>query len=158
MGAVFYSNAILAVPQRCKVHHQPLPEKSLAKVLTPEMLLSGYAQGVFPMALSRNDQALHWFRPQDRGIIPLDGFHISRSLARTIRREIFEIRINTAFNAVVDGCSDRDETWINGALRDLYRHLFTIGHAHSLEVWKDGKLGGGIFAVTIGGAFFGESM
>lgn len=126
--------------------------------LTAEMLLSGYARGIFPMAQSRDDPELLWFEPHARGIVPLRGFHVSRSLARTIRRGGFEIRIDTAFRAVVEACAAREETWINGPLFTLYDALFAIGHAHSLEVWQGGALVGGVFGVTLGGAFFGESM
>lgn len=126
--------------------------------LTAEMLLSGYARGIFPMAQSRDDPELLWFEPHARGIVPLRGFHVSRSLARTIRRGGFEIRIDTAFRAVVEACAAREETWINGPLFALYDALFAIGHAHSLEVWQGGALVGGVFGVTLGGAFFGESM
>jgi len=119
---------------------------------------AGYAQGIFPMAMNREDTRLHWFEPRLRGIIPLDNFHISRSLARVIRRETFTIRINSAFSEVVEGCADRPETWINAPLLDLYDTLFRAGYAHSLEVWQDDTLAGGIFGITLGGAFFGESM
>lgn len=126
--------------------------------LTPQMLLSGYAQGIFPMAQSREDPTLHWFEPRMRGILPLDGFHISASLARVIRRQSFTITVNTAFHAVVEGCADRPETWINAPLLELYAALHSHGYAHSLEVWSGDALAGGVFGVTLGGAFFGESM
>lgn len=126
--------------------------------LTAEMLLSAYAQGIFPMALARDDAELHWFEPRLRGVIPLQNFHISRSLAHEIRRETFTIRTNTAFNAVVEGCADRPETWINVSLFELYAQLHAQGFAHSLEVWRGADLVGGIFGITLGGAFFGESM
>lgn len=130
----------------------------MANRLSAELLLSGYARGIFPMAASRDDPELHWFAPRLRGIIPLHGFHISRSLAREIRRETFTISTNGAFAEVVEGCGDRSETWINTGLRRLYDELHAAGFAHSLEVWQDGTLAGGIFGVTLGGAFFGESM
>lgn len=126
--------------------------------ITPELLLAGYAQGIFPMAESRGDRRLYWFDPPERGIIPLQNFHISRSLARVIRRETFTISTNRAFRAVVEGCADRPETWINGPLFELYDTLHAAGFAHSLEVWRGPDLAGGIFGVTLGGAFFGESM
>lgn len=126
--------------------------------LTPELLLSAYAQGIFPMALSREESKLFWFEPEQRGVIPLHNFHISRSLAREIRRETFTIRTNTAFQAVVEGCADRPETWINDALFALYGALHEQGAAQSLEVWQGAQLVGGIFGITLGGAFFGESM
>jgi leucyl/phenylalanyl-tRNA--protein transferase len=126
--------------------------------LTPELLLRAYVQGLFPMAEHRDDPELFWVDPKRRGIIPLDGFHISRSLARRLRRGGFDIRVNSDFDGVLDGCADRSETWINGAIRRLYGRLFHIGLAHSLEVIEDGKLVGGVYGVTIGAAFFGESM
>lgn len=126
--------------------------------LSPELLLSAYAQGIFPMASARDATELHWFEPRLRGIIPLDGFHISRSLAQVIGRETYEVRTNTAFRAVVEGCADRPETWINDALFRLYDALHALGAAHAVEVWQGEDLVGGIFGVTLGGAFFGESM
>ena len=132
--------------------------KIMANRLSAELLLSGYARGIFPMAASRDDPELHWFAPRMRGVIPLRTFHISHSLARVIRRETFTISINRAFGAVVEGCGDREETWINSGLRRLYDELHAAGYAHSLEVWSDERLAGGVFGVTLGGAFFGESM
>lgn len=129
-----------------------------AQHLTPRMLLKAYAAGVFPMAESRDDPGIFWVQPRRRGIFPLEGFHISKSLARRIRRDPFEIRIDTDFAGVVAGCADRDETWINATIFALYQDLHAMGHAHSLEVWEDGALVGGVYGVTLGGAFFGESM
>lgn len=130
----------------------------MAVRVTADVLLSAYAQGIFPMATNRDAAELHWFEPRLRGILPLQNFHISRSLARVIRREIFTIRTNTAFREVVEGCADRPETWINPALFTLYDELFERGYAHSLEVWRGADLVGGVFGITLGGAFFGESM
>ncbi|MGC9419266.1 MAG: leucyl/phenylalanyl-tRNA--protein transferase [Rhodovulum sp.] len=129
-----------------------------AERLTPQMLLGAYASGVFPMAESRDDPEVFWVQPRRRGIFPLNGFHISKSLARTIRRDPFDIRVDTDFTGVVSGCADRDETWINATIFALYQELHAMGHAHSLEVWEDGTLVGGVYGVTLGGAFFGESM
>ena len=126
--------------------------------LTPDLLLQAYASGIFPMAESRDDPDLFWVDPHHRGIMPLDGFHISRSLARTLRRGAFEITVNMDFAGVLDGCADRDETWINDTIRGLYLNLHASGDAHSLEVWLDGELVGGVYGVALGGAFFGESM
>ena len=126
--------------------------------LTPQVLLQGYAVGIFPMAESRDDPRLFWVNPRRRGIIPLDGFHISRSLARRMRRGGYEITVDRDFAGVVDGCADRVETWINDTIRRLYIALHRMGHAHSLEVWMDGMLAGGVYGVTLGAAFFGESM
>ena len=127
-------------------------------MLDPDLLLQAYAIGVFPMAESRDDPQVHWVDPRHRGIFPLDEFHISRSLSRLIRRWNFNIRTNTAFEAVVDACAARDETWINAPIRSAYQALHRRGHAHSLEVWSGGQLAGGVYGVTLGAAFFGESM
>ena len=126
--------------------------------ITPDLLLSAYASGVFPMSESREDNSLFWLDPRQRGIFELDKFHISRSLARKIRREPFQIRTNTAFAAVIEGCAARPETWINAPLVSLYLELHDSGHAHALEVWDGPDLVGGVFGITLGGAFFGESM
>lgn len=128
------------------------------RTLTPDILLQGYAAGVFPMAEHRNDPDVFWVDPQKRGILPLDGFHMSRSLARHMRRTEMTITTDQAFDAVLDACADRVETWINGTIRTLYLRLFERGQAHSLEVWDDGQLVGGVYGVTLGAAFFGESM
>jgi len=126
--------------------------------LTPDLLLKAYALGVFPMAESRDDPEVFWVDPRRRGILPLDRFHISRSLARRLRRGGFEIAVNRDFAATVEGCADRPETWINDTIFDLYVALHRRGHAHSLEVRRDGRLTGGVYGVTLGAAFFGESM
>ncbi|MDO6590292.1 leucyl/phenylalanyl-tRNA--protein transferase [Loktanella sp. D2R18] len=126
--------------------------------LSAELLLSAYAQGVFPMSEGRDDPALFWVDPKMRGVLPLDGFRISRSLAKTLRRGHFKISFNTAFTKVVQGCADRDETWINGTIFDLYATLHARGDAHSVEVWEDRRLVGGAYGVALGAAFFGESM
>ncbi|SPH18437.1 Leucyl/phenylalanyl-tRNA--protein transferase [Defluviimonas aquaemixtae] len=127
-------------------------------MLTPELMLAGYAKGIFPMAESRDDDALHWVDPRLRGILPLDGFHMSRSLRRRILREPHEIRVDATFSEIVAACAARAETWINTPLMQLYDMLHARGHAHSLGVWQDGTLTGGVFGVTLGRAFFGESM
>ncbi len=126
--------------------------------LTPEILLRAYAAGVFPMAEHREDPDIFWVDPRRRGIMPLNGFHISRSLARRMRRGGFSIAINRDFAGVIDGCAAREETWISHTIRDLYLELHRLGHAHSLEVWQEGELTGGVYGVTLGAAFFGESM
>tara|TARA_R110002124_G_scaffold70340_1_gene188917 strand:- start:2186 stop:2821 length:636 start_codon:yes stop_codon:yes gene_type:complete len=126
--------------------------------LTAELLLRGYSVGIFPMAEHRDDPEIFWVDPQRRGVFPLDGFHISRSLARTMRRTAFTITINTAFTQVVEGCADRADTWINDVIFTLYKRLFIQGHAHSVEVWEKDTLVGGVYGVTLGAAFFGESM
>ena len=126
--------------------------------MTPETLLAAYAAGVFPMAASRNDPTIHWVDPRHRGILPLDNFHISRSLRHRIRHWHCTIRTNTDFAGVVQACADRAETWINAQIFDLYVALHVMGHAHSLEVWEGDDLVGGTYGVVLGSAFFGESM
>ncbi|MFV8557649.1 leucyl/phenylalanyl-tRNA--protein transferase [Sulfitobacter sp. SBS6] len=126
--------------------------------LTPELLLHGYSIGIFPMAEHRDDPEIFWVDPRRRGVFPLDGFHISRSLSRAMRRTRFTITTNTAFNEVVTGCADRADTWINAEIFSLYAQLHALGHAHALEVWEDDMLVGGVYGVTLGRAFFGESM
>ncbi len=127
-------------------------------VLTPEVLLQAYAMGVFPMAEDANDQRLFWLDPDERGIFPLDGFHISRSLKRDLQRRPVRAILNRDFGATVAACADRDTTWINAPLKTLYQGLYEIGHAHALEVWEDDTCLGGVFGVTVGAAFCGESM
>lgn len=130
--------------------------------LTPQLLLKAYSCGLFPMAESADDPTIFWVEPELRGIIPLDEFHVPRSLSRTMRRNRFEIGINTAFPAVIDGCAEpapgRRSTWINAPIRSLYCELNRLGHAHSVEAWRDGELVGGLYGVSLGAAFFGESM
>ena len=130
--------------------------------VTPDMLLRAYSIGLFPMADSADDPELFWVEPEIRGVIPLDGFHVSRSLAKTIRKSHFDIRFNTAFEAVMEGCAapapDRPTTWINSKIRALYATLHSMGYAHSVEAWEDGALVGGLYGVSLGSAFFGESM
>jgi leucyl/phenylalanyl-tRNA--protein transferase len=125
-------------------------------------LLSCYARGVFPMADAREDERVFLIDPERRGVIPLDGFHVSRRLARTVRAEPFEIRTDAAFRAVVQACAasgpGRVETWINHPIEDLYVRLHDLGFAHSVECWLDGELIGGLYGVSLQGAFFGESM
>ena len=126
--------------------------------LTPDLLLRAYRIGVFPMSEARDDPEIFWVDPRFRGVLPLERFHISRSLARTIRRGTYEVTADTAFAQVVTGCADRAETWINDTIFALYIQLYERGHAHSVEVWDNGKLVGGVYGVTSGAAFFGESM
>lgn len=131
-------------------------------ILTPEMLLRAYAMGIFPMARSRTDTHLQWIDPEDRGILPLDAFHLPRSLRKTLRQERFEIRFDTAFAQVMEKCAesaeDRDETWINDEIIHLFVELHRVGLTHSVESWRDGTLVGGLYGLALGGAFFGESM
>ncbi|HYI91883.1 MAG TPA: leucyl/phenylalanyl-tRNA--protein transferase [Beijerinckiaceae bacterium] len=130
--------------------------------ITPDILLKAYAAGIFPMAEDADDPSLFWVEPQERGIIPLDGFHMARRLARTLRADAFEVRVDRDFDAVIAGCAepgrDRDKTWINTRIRRLYGELFDLGHCHTVEVYRDGRLVGGLYGVTLGAAFFGESM
>ncbi len=126
--------------------------------LTPDLLLNAYAQGIFPMAEDAADETVFWVDPKLRGIMPLDGFHLSRSLAKTLRRARFRASLNEDFEGVVDGCAARAETWISPPIRDGYRALHDIGHAHSLELREGAELIGGVYGVTLGRAFFGESM
>jgi leucyl/phenylalanyl-tRNA--protein transferase len=126
--------------------------------LTPEGVLLAYAHGIFPMADERSDEVL-WFKPDPRAIIPLDGFHVSRSLARTIKRATFEIRVDTDFEGVMRGCADRPEgTWISERFVEVYAALHRAGKAHSVEAWREGRLVGGTYGVALGGAFMAESM
>lgn len=126
--------------------------------VTAETLLMAYASGVFPMAESRGDTDVYWVDPKLRGILPLDRFHLSRSLDRTLRRGRFRCTLNKEFDGVLEGCADREETWINAPIAALYRDLHELQLCHSLEVWQDDDLVGGVYGVTLGRAFFGESM
>jgi leucyl/phenylalanyl-tRNA--protein transferase len=130
--------------------------------ITPEVLLKAYACGIFPMAENADDPALYWIEPEMRGIIPLEGFHVPVRLARTVRATAFTVWVDRDFDAVVDGCAeakdDRARTWINERIRKIYRSLFDHGHAHSVEVYDGDVLVGGLYGVSLGGAFFGESM
>lgn len=126
--------------------------------LTPDLLLEAYAAGVFPMSESRDDPEIFWVDPRHRGILPLDRFHMSRSLARRIRREDYRVTFDSAFQQVLDGCADRSETWINPTIRSLCLALHRVGDAHSVEVWQHDRLVGGLYGIALKGAFFGESM
>jgi leucyl/phenylalanyl-tRNA--protein transferase len=130
--------------------------------ITPEVLLKAYACGIFPMAESAEDPALYWIEPERRGVVPLEGFRVPGRLARTVRSDRFTVVCNRAFDAVVAGCAEpqpgRQRTWINTRIRNLYRGLHEIGHCHSVEAYDGETLVGGLYGVTLGGAFFGESM
>lgn len=129
---------------------------------TAQDLLRCYARGVFPMGEARDDPRVFLVEPEMRGVIPLDGFHIPTRLRRTVRSEPFEVRVDTAFGAVIDACAasapGREDTWINAPIRRLYLELHALGRAHAIECWRDEALVGGLYGVTLGGAFFGESM
>ena len=130
--------------------------------ITPKILLQAYTIGIFPMAEAAEDTALYWVEPDERGIIPLHGLRISQSLRKQVRRQLFEIRIDSAFSEVIAACAaktkNRKSTWINARICKLYNQLHKMGHCHSVECWRDGKLVGGLYGVKIGAAFFGESM
>lgn len=130
--------------------------------IPPDLLLKAYASGVFPMAESATDPEVFWVRPETRGILPLDGFHVSRSLRKAVRRRKFEIRYDHDFDAVIEGCAEsregRESTWINGPIREAYGELFRRGHCHTVEAWREGRIAGGLYGVSLGRAFFGESM
>jgi leucyl/phenylalanyl-tRNA--protein transferase len=130
--------------------------------ITPQVLLKAYACGIFPMAESATDPGLFWVEPDLRGVIPLDAFHVSRSLRKELARARFELRVDTAFAEVIAACAaetpTRPKTWINHRIVRLYTGLHRLGHAHSVECWRDGELAGGLYGVRLGAAFFGESM
>jgi leucyl/phenylalanyl-tRNA--protein transferase len=135
-----------------------LPRDDPPLELTPTLILRAYAAGVFPMADGAESEGVFWVDPRRRGVFPLDAFHVPRRLARRIRAGGFAVSVDRAYEAVIDACADRDETWINGDIRRLYVELHRMGHAHSVEVWIDGRLAGGLYGVKMGAAFFGESM
>ena len=126
--------------------------------LTPELLLRGYRQGVFPMADPDDDWSISWFSPARRGVIPLDRFHIPHDLARIVRQQRFAVETDRDFEAVMRACADRESTWISEEIVQAYCRLHELGYAHSVECRKQGKLAGGLYGVALGGAFFGESM
>ncbi|MDB5551962.1 MAG: aat [Rhizobium sp.] len=130
--------------------------------ISPEILLRAYSAGLFPMAESADDPEIYWVQPKVRGIIPLDRFHVSRSLAKTLRHKPFDIRVNTAFDRVMEFCAESTEmrptTWINPMILTLYGELHRMGYTHSVEAWDGDELVGGLYGVSLGSAFFGESM
>ncbi len=130
--------------------------------LTPDVLLRAYAIGIFPMAEGREHSDLHWIDPELRGVLPLEAFHVPRKLRRRLRRGDFEVRCDSAFPQVIQGCAERSQsrhdTWINPTIEKLYVDLFAAGFAHSVECWREGQLVGGLYGVALGAAFFGESM
>jgi len=170
-----------AAASRRPSRRDPVPEKTLADApqgrnfsrtmanrdgaqldITPEVLLKAYACGIFPMAESADDPALYWIEPEQRGIIPLDGFHVPSRLARTVRSERFTVVSNRDFDGVIEGCAEaapgRARTWINGRIRKLYRKLYDRGHCHTVEVYDGDDLVGGLYGVSLARTFFGESM
>ena len=127
-------------------------------LLDPDLLLRAYSIGVFPMSDSREAKDVFWVEPRRRAILPLDGFHLSKSLRKTIRSEAFRVTRDVAFAAVLRRCADRQETWINEGIEKSFNHLHRLGHAHSIECWQNEELVGGLYGVKLGAAFFGESM
>ena len=127
----------------------------MANMIPPELLLDFYRKGIFPMAV---DGEVRLFSPNPRGIIPLDGFRIPHGTRKTLKDPAWELKLNTAFREVMLGCAERDETWIDEGIFQSYTALHDLGHAHSIEIWRDGSLAGGLYGVQIGGVFFGESM
>jgi leucyl/phenylalanyl-tRNA---protein transferase len=130
--------------------------------ITPELIVRAYSAGIFPMSEDAEDENLFWVSPEQRGIIPLDGFRLSTSLRKAIRKSGLQVRVDTDFDAIIEGCAtvgeDRDTTWINRTIRTVYGELFARGIAHTVEVWDGTDLVGGLYGLAIGGAFFGESM
>lgn len=130
--------------------------------LDPELVLNAYAQGLFPMSEDANDPEIFWVRPEKRGIIPFERFHVPRSLQKRIRQKPFEIRLDSDFDGVIKGCAEpqpgRETTWINKTIRDAYKQLFDMGYCHTVEAWAEGTLVGGLYGIALGQAFFGESM
>ncbi|HME88534.1 MAG TPA: leucyl/phenylalanyl-tRNA--protein transferase [Chthoniobacterales bacterium] len=129
---------------------------SFVGVIESELLLQGYRLGVFPMAME--DDSIAWFSPDPRAILPLEKFHVPHALRRVVRKHIFEIKVDNRFGEVIRACAKRKDTWINSEIIESYEHLHELGHAHSVETWRDDKLAGGLYGVVVGGAFFGESM
>ena len=138
-----------------KLRREPL-NRRIAAVIAPEILLQGYRLGVFPMAME--DGEIEWFSPNPRGIIPLGDFHVPHALKRIIQKGMFEVRIDTSFTEVMRRCAQRPDTWINEDILVSYTRLHELGYAHSVETWLGAELAGGLYGVSIGGAFFGESM
>jgi len=136
-----------------------MKSSSSNKIIPPEVLLSGYREGIFPMSESRDDSSVGWFSARRRGIIPLDNFKVSSNVERIIRQSRYTCRVNTRFRKVMEECANRDSTWISDLIINSFEMLHHIGHAHSVEIFdKDDKLVGGLYGVSLGAAFFGESM
>ena len=154
-AAILFS-AIDATPAAS--HHRSMSRPRPKFEITPDILLRAYSIGLFPMAESGEAETLFWVEPESRGVIPLDGFVVSRRLAKTVRSGCFMVVADCAFAEVMAACARRDKTWINAEILRLYRELFALGHAHSVEAYQEGALVGGLYGVSLGGAFFGESM
>jgi len=125
-------------------------------MIPAELLLQGYRLGVFPMAMT--DGTIEWFSPDPRAILPLENFHVPHALRRLIRKQVFEIKIDSCFSEVIRACAKRKDTWINREIIESYEALHELGYAHSVEAWRENRIAGGLYGVAIGGAFFGESM
>ncbi len=140
------------------------PDDDEDQELTPNLALRAYGVGVFPMAERRDSEVIYWVEPRTRGVLPIEGFRVPKRLRRTIRQGGFEIRTDTAFDAVIDACAEatdqkgREDSWINPQIRKLFRELFDHGRVHTVEYWREGALLGGLYGLALGGAFFGESM
>lgn len=130
----------------------------MSQPISTELLLNAYSRGWFPMSDSRHDNEVHWYQPTIRGVIPIDGFHMSKNVMRLIRRGGYEVSIDLEFERVMRMCAERDETWISEAIIEAYTRLQVEGFAHSIEIWRSGDLVGGLYGVSIRRAFFGESM
>jgi len=130
--------------------------RQFSTVIEPDLLLNAYAQGVFPMGMPNGE--IGWFSPDPRGVLPLESFHVPHGLGRTLKKARFEIRLNSAFEAVMRGCAEREDTWIDDEIVKSYGRLHELGFAHSVETWREGRLVGGLYGVSLGAAFFGESM
>jgi leucyl/phenylalanyl-tRNA--protein transferase len=133
------------------------PRKSAVEIIPSDLLLYAYCNAMFPMAESR-EGPLYWYSPDPRAILPLDGLKVSRSLHQVLKKNLFDVRVNTAFEDVIRACAEREDTWISEQIVQSYLELHRLGYAHSVESWKDNKLAGGLYGVTMGAAFFGESM
>jgi leucyl/phenylalanyl-tRNA---protein transferase len=133
-----------------------LRHKTMERMIPVDLLLHAYRQAVFPMAME--DGEIAWFSPDPRAVIPLETFHVPHGLKRTLKKGLFEIRINTAFEEVMAGCARREETWINKEIRASYTEMHRLGYAHCVEAWFENRLAGGLYGIALGGAFFGESM
>ena len=133
-----------------------VPPSRDTAIIAPDLLLEAYAGGMFPMAMENGEMG--WFSPDPRGIIPIKEFHIPHGLKKVLRNNPFDVRIDTAFGAVMKGCADRESTWISDMIHRSYVKLHELGFAHSVEIWQDNTLVGGLYGLAMGGAFFGESM
>jgi leucyl/phenylalanyl-tRNA---protein transferase len=159
----FLSGAFfVCLDRRSAVFPKAMASPAQPLALNADLLLRAYACGLFPMAENADSAELHWYEPKQRGVLPLEAFHLPRSLAKAVRRGRFSVKVDHNFDAVIEGCSSaaagRESTWINGEIRRLYRELFAIGRCHTVEAYEGDELVGGLYGVSLGAAFFGESM